>query len=205
MIDLMQRRREMMGSGGNPLPYDAEIEWLYSDGSAYIDTGIEATGDLFVECEFKIENNTNAAIAGAILNVGGTYNRAHLSPTGTQVYWYKDSFLTTTVTINNASFYHFTLDTINGTYSVNNTIVSFSVRDFTCNCNYGIFARLSSNMAIQSKPSYFKWFKMARNETLLRDFIPVRIGQVGYMYDRVSGELFGNAGTGDFVLGNDKN
>lgn len=27
---------------------------------------------------------------------------------------------------------------------------------------------------------------------------------VGYMYDRVSGELFGNAGTGAFVIGPDK-
>jgi hypothetical protein len=40
--------------------------------------------------------------------------------------------------------------------------------------------------------------------TLLRDFIPVRKNGVGYLYDRVSGELFGNAGTGDFVLGPDK-
>jgi hypothetical protein len=31
----------------------------------------------------------------------------------------------------------------------------------------------------------------------------VRKGTVGYLYDRVSGKLFGNAGTGDFVLGPD--
>ena len=35
--------------------------------------------------------------------------------------------------------------------------------------------------------------------------IPVRVGQVGYMYDRVSGQLFGNQGTGNFILGEDKN
>ena len=40
---------------------------------------------------------------------------------------------------------------------------------------------------------------------LIFDAIPVRKGTVGYMYDRVSGKLFGNAGTGDFVLGPDKN
>jgi hypothetical protein len=40
---------------------------------------------------------------------------------------------------------------------------------------------------------------------ILFDFIPVRKGTVGYMYDRVSGKLFGNAGSGDFVLGPDKN
>ena len=40
-------------------------------------------------------------------------------------------------------------------------------------------------------------------ETLVRDYIPVRVGQVGYMYDKVSGQLFGNSGTGNFILGND--
>ena len=41
------------------------------------------------------------------------------------------------------------------------------------------------------------------NNQLLFDGIPVRAGQVGYLYDRVSGQLFGNSGTGSFVLGND--
>lgn len=46
--------------------------------------------------------------------------------------------------------------------------------------------------------------KFYYNNTLIYDFIPVRIGQVGYMYDKVSGQLFGNSGTGSFVLGPDK-
>jgi hypothetical protein len=41
------------------------------------------------------------------------------------------------------------------------------------------------------------------NSVLIRDIIPVRVGNVGYMYDNVSGQLFGNAGTGNFILGND--
>ena len=49
------------------------------------------------------------------------------------------------------------------------------------------------------------WFKLSdKNNNLIFDMIPVRVGTVGYMYDKVSGELFGNAGTGNFVLGNDK-
>lgn len=37
------------------------------------------------------------------------------------------------------------------------------------------------------------------------DLIPVRKGSTGYLYDRVSGRLYGNAGTGSFILGPDKN
>lgn len=41
------------------------------------------------------------------------------------------------------------------------------------------------------------------DDGLTFDAIPVRVGNVGYMYDKVSGKLFGNAGTGDFILGPD--
>ena len=41
------------------------------------------------------------------------------------------------------------------------------------------------------------------NGVRIYDMIAVRIGSVGYMFDRVSGELFGNIGTGSFILGPD--
>lgn len=47
-------------------------------------------------------------------------------------------------------------------------------------------------------------FSIVHGNTIVRDFIPVRVGQTGYMYDKVSGTLFGNEGTGSFILGQDK-
>ena len=38
---------------------------------------------------------------------------------------------------------------------------------------------------------------------LIMDLIPVRIADRGYMYDLISGTVFGNSGTGDFLLGPD--
>ena len=46
--------------------------------------------------------------------------------------------------------------------------------------------------------------KIIVDGVLVRDFIPVRVGQIGYLYDKVSGELFGNQGSGNFTLGPDK-
>lgn len=51
--------------------------------------------------------------------------------------------------------------------------------------------------------------KIYDKDVLVRDFIPVRftneLGQSeGAMYDRVSGQLFRNQGTGAFGYGNDK-
>lgn len=45
--------------------------------------------------------------------------------------------------------------------------------------------------------------RISKGSEIVRDFIPVRIGTTGYMYDKVSRQLFANAGTGRFVLGND--
>jgi hypothetical protein len=47
------------------------------------------------------------------------------------------------------------------------------------------------------------YLKVLNGNQPVFDAIPVRVGQVGYMYDKVSGQLFGNAGTGDFILGPD--
>ena len=46
--------------------------------------------------------------------------------------------------------------------------------------------------------------KIYHSGAIVCDFIPVRVGTVGYMYDRVSGQLFSNQGTGAFVIGPDK-
>ena len=45
--------------------------------------------------------------------------------------------------------------------------------------------------------------KFISNGQVVGDFIPVRAGNVGYMYDKVSGKLFGNLGAGNFILGPD--
>lgn len=46
-------------------------------------------------------------------------------------------------------------------------------------------------------------FKLYDAGELVRDYIPVRFGTTGYLYDKVSGKLFGNQGTEEFILGPD--
>lgn len=46
-------------------------------------------------------------------------------------------------------------------------------------------------------------FNVYNNEKSIMRLIPVRIENVGYMPDKVSKQLFGNQGTGNFVLGPD--
>lgn len=46
-------------------------------------------------------------------------------------------------------------------------------------------------------------FTISSGGVVTHDLIPVRLGNTGYMYDRITNKRFGNAGTGDFVLGQD--
>lgn len=45
--------------------------------------------------------------------------------------------------------------------------------------------------------------KIWLSDVLVFDAVPVRVGQTGYLYDKVSGNLLGNIGTGSFTLGPD--
>lgn len=186
------------------LPYDAEVEYLHSDGNAYIDTGINADGGLSIECEYKLDDNVNKALAGAIYDRGnGNYYRHHLSPFNSAAYYYGANTLAAPYAYANV-LYHLILDTINGVVTTNNNAVNFTPSNFDCQCNYYLFARNSSSIALQSRAASIMYFKMSRNGVLVRNFIPVRVGQVGYMYDTVSRQLFGNIGSSSFTFGNDK-
>ena len=47
------------------------------------------------------------------------------------------------------------------------------------------------------------YLKLWQGTTLVRDFIPCRIGETGYMFDKVTETLFENNGTQSFTLGED--
>ena len=191
--------------------YDAEVEYLQSDGNQYIDSGIECTGDLKVHFEGLVTSTVNASACGGI-HATSPYFRHHWSPyTSSNFYWIqKSTSNSSSIQYGNSkdTYYEVVVDPINGTGSVNGTAKTFTAlqASYTTGQNYFIFARKASDGAMQSRPSRFTFFKMWRNGTLLRDFIPVRKDGVGYFYDKVSKTLFGNASSeGAFTYGADKN
>ena len=55
----------------------------------------------------------------------------------------------------------------------------------------------------KSRIHYFRVYSF--DDGLILDFIPVRVGDIGFMYDRISGKLYGNSfSSGNFILGPDK-
>ena len=64
-----------------------------------------------------------------------------------------------------------------------------------------IFVRIGGSAYIKGRLYVLQIYQSG---VLVRDFISVRVVDVGYLYDRVSGQLFGNSGTGAFIIGLDK-
>ena len=179
--------------------YDAEVEYLQFTGTQYIDTLIQPTNH-FTEVKYYVPIYVND---GHILGTSSGYLYYHFTEYnsgGQRYFWGRNgsegsggSWSSTihVLEMNKGSNYSVVLDgTTLGSgyqiYSGNNLWIGR--RDTTTNFQGYIY--------------YCQITDKSTNQ-LVRDFIPVRVGNIGYLYDKVTGTLFGNQGTGSFQYGND--
>ena len=184
------------------LPYDAEVEYLESSGTQYIDTGICATNTTRAELGLRIIR--------IIIRTGifGTFE----APKSFYIYNSSEGYLQTGFgqytaqgyNGNNTQYFDILFDNFS-VYRNGVKIISFTPMVFTNTVSLVLFSMNRANSTLYSGcPIELYYCKLFKDDILVRDFIPVRVGTTGYMYDKVSGQLFGNAGTGDFILGPDK-
>lgn len=198
-----------------PLPYDAEIEWLESVDGAYIDTGISGYSTLKFNIHLIASSSHTGSLFGSRISAnsglytvfcknqsGATDNGIRWGFGGQNVYINSKKTMLATgrevVMRNNPQPRTMTYDE---TYTISANNVTFnnnqSIHLFGMNNN-------GTHSNIQSGTTKVLSFTLTEGGTTLLDFIPVRVGQVGYMYDKISGNLFGNVGQGSFNIGNDK-
>lgn len=192
--------------GSKVLPYDAEVEYLESTGTQYIDTGIildegtESVKLVFVASLNKTNDDGNSLIIAI-----------SLPGSGVQIYTYATNKIANQnehTLISLKTRYTFTTITTNTSRSIQINNNTASVQTFSRRIDNGqrLYLFASPDYALVGRGTagqYFS-FKVLRNDVLYLDLIPVRVGNVGYMYDKVTNKLFGNAGTGAFILGPDK-
>lgn len=193
-------RRRMMG--GEKLPYDAEIEYLESTGTQWIDTGID-TNPFDVGFATKIYypnpnserailgNNTRAVFEFYVIN-----NNIGLFNDSSQHIIFNNMAVDTIHIIEGTMSTEELSLTVDGEKKkeivATNSSTTRRLILFRHNNRYYYIGRLY-------------YMRINIGGKLVRDFIPVRIDTTGYMYDKVSKQLFGNSGTGEFILGPDIN
>lgn len=194
------------------LPYDAELDYLILTGPQYINCGFKAntsTTKLKIRIiptdlsktqgVFGSRNATSPGVASCnCFILSGTIRPDWASATSpgnaasTTISIIKDSQYDIEITrgyfkINDSEFFYENSDSVNqsGDFLIGN----FS--NPTYPFSQGFVGKIGKAMVYE-------------NGIPIRDYSPVRVGQVGYFYDKVSDRLFEDKSGVGFILGPDK-
>lgn len=185
-------------------PYDAEVEWLQSSGTQYINTGIKPKKTFTFDCKIAmLESNYNCVFWGCRSSgdTGTVGRQCYLNLNTNQ---YGDGILhlfTTKITepTNWSSGAGMTIGTM---YTYTGITCSSEMYDMTYPITLFAFNTIGTINTSVGICRIGGWVAYS-NGIKVMDLIPVKNNNVGYMYDKVSGQLFGNAGSGAFTYGND--
>lgn len=200
-------RESMGGNGKEKLPYDSVVEYIQTQGKQWIDTeyapnSVMPVFELVGMCPYNtsfymgMRNSIDAFWIG-VRNLNNSYGslfcriNSNTSEGKNSSYYYATNFFVRST----------------GTSLIsNNLTIPIPDVDLSRNTqNLLIFSNGDSN---SSRGVKVKSFQMWEDNILVRDMIPVRFLNSsgldeGAMYDRVSGKLLKNQGTGTFVVGPD--
>lgn len=203
MIELV-RRRMMMGAK----PYDAEVEWIQGSPGYRINADVNVSNNGYsIKERVVIPTSSQLVEIFEKTNAKGQSNNL----------WYLG------IQPHNRTQFNIN-QTYGGNESVDNTFRNSVVDVYVYSNTYllrwlnksvsqsvGTPASPTGSILLFSRPNrpnsmklyFFQLF--TPDGSIIRDFIPVRKGNTGYLYDRVSGRLFDNMyTTGYAIIGPDK-
>lgn len=194
-LSFLPEVNEKDGGVVRPLPYDAEVEWLESTGTQYIITSTELSAGMIIGLTAQVSDTATGGYKWFFGQYGnGVARYGWYSPTPGEF-----SMLAQGVAriVNPQD--------PTKKFSVTGVVNGFSGKSV----NVGIFG-CSEESTVSGKSTKTRVFNFSvqNNDEILCDLIPVRFtnerGETeGAMYDKVSGQLFRNQGTGAFIIGPD--
>lgn len=194
-----------MARRGAPLPYDAEVEWIKCTGTQWLDTGIATNADSELVCDAKMEYSRipYATLIGTGTGDGNILFSLTYS-VGARAYideWKNmsdvDMNIRHLVKINSSGI---EIDGVERFSYVSNFVSKDTIK-LSC-------WKIDDPVRNGANSIYYS-FCITSGSVKIIDLTPVRFTNEngvseGAMYDRVSGQLFRNEGTGAFVIGPDK-
>lgn len=193
----LNRRRVI---GVERLPYDAQVEFLESNGYQYIATGLflgESTTS--VKLVFDIEF-TSLPSKSLLYATNRPTNGIQIYTNGVSVY---NQGASQKVAVNTRYIIETNTTATSRSIKISNVETQNFSRTISDGKELNILGDSTNSAKGNASHSKCYSFTVYVNDIICRDLIPVRIGTTGYMYDKVSGQLFGNSGTGTFILGPD--
>ena len=199
---------------GKQLPYYAEVKYLESTGTQYIDTGVKADRSTVVKCALSVvRRSTNGYVVWGAAKGDGTLGLYDAVALAEKYNNPSTLYLLDTYNNNNMQSISYGQDLLvecvlsDGSITINGTTTSHNYYTLIKIADYPIWVfgeNLAGNLF---RPSHIKlsFLQILQSDILVRDFIPVLDREMRpAMYDRVTGKLFYNKGTGEFIIGPDK-
>lgn len=177
------------------LPYTKQVAYLESAGNQWIDTGVVPTSSTKLIITGRYTKELTDADSGIMadgqrFHIGIWQQDFHLGCGGAYISPVKKDLLLHTFELSGNGIAKID-DT---TYTINSTVTNITVPIY-------LFARNNGSSATVNQNGFQMYLcKIYEGDTLVHDFIPVRVGNEGCLYDKVSGELFRNKGTGNFIF-----
>lgn len=209
------------------IPCDSKIAWLEpATQGAYIDTGIKPTLTTGIEIKVRcpangIDNAKETIYFGASTNAayksGNNYCLEKSTGKNIVAHCYTGTSGTNTIYSNYTGLAnpYIVLFNYNGNkqgvvYNEDKTVTLKTTTNITVSAvptglNLFMFCRNINGTPDQTYNYITRiyYLKLWQGTTLVRHFIPVRLGNTGYMYDIVSKQLFGSANSNKFTCGPD--
>ena len=209
---IVAAHQTMLAPQGAPLPYDAEVDYLESTGTQYVDTGVKPDDTTVFSAEGLFDYAASATRFGTrdsetvasftFLSISSGFRSSIGSGSVSAVHGlFATKKNAKTIELDGpgragrAVF-------VDGTNESATSATSGPA--FSCSHNFLLFAFNNGGTVALATGARISACTIVKSGVLVRSFIPVRVGTVGYLFDRVSGQLFGNAGTGAFAIGPDK-
>jgi hypothetical protein len=206
---LIAARESFAAAARRRLPYDAEVEYLESTGTQYFDTDIEAADDVGYQMhlvQWASPSNTTIGFAG----VFGSDNRYGLGYNNVGLFFrwwntatswnnsYRGTLSSATLAFNflnsrSCSVAGIRTATLEGAYNASSApirILNFQRVDTGANA-------LATSAACRIGP-----IMISSGSAVIRDYIAVRVGTTGELYDRITGTFAARVGT--LTVGPDK-
>lgn len=191
------------------LPYDAEIEYLESTGTQWIDTGVYIDTNSVITINSEIQGTGTSNIG--LFSAGNTTNNK------AEFYIWTSRFESYIGSYSNASGFQcsvgdkLSISVNNGNVSVVNITTGITeTGTYTFTGQSSHTATLFALHRSETSYTYCGKYRLFSAHINNLDLIPVRIGTTGYMYDRANPKggplgngLYPNQGSGDFTLGKD--
>lgn len=193
-----------------PNMYDTEIEYLESTGTQWIDTDYKPNQNTQLKITYSINTITSDASMpfgvrdagnatdgknGIFRTHGTNTNRIAFgngSSTNVNISGYNTSNTIYEVYLNKRYVY------IDG-----NLVTTITNTTWSNSRSIYLFGASTAGSFTFGVPMKIYSCKIWDNDTLVRDYIPVKKNNIGYLFDKVSGQLYGDAGGGNFVCGPD--